>query len=92
MDPLFPLRPLAAHVEHAEAGLLDDELDLDDAGRLDAGPQHVLVARHVVGGAQPPDVREEVLRRVVELKLVPARVDNLCGGGGGDNNEYFECP
>ena len=83
MNPLLALRPLPAHVEHAEPGLLDDELDLDDAGRLHAGPQHVLVARHVVGAAQPADVGEEVLRRVVELETVPARVDSLWG-----NNQH----
>ena len=43
MDPLFPLGPLAADVEHAVRQVADDEGGLGDTGRLHTRSKYVLV-------------------------------------------------
>ena len=52
MDPLFPLRSLASNVEELEVEVLEGEVDLDDAGRLDPRPQDVLLCWLVVLGSE----------------------------------------
>ena len=52
MDPLFPLRSLASNVEQLEVEVLEGEVDLDDAGRLDSRPQDVLLCWLVVLGSE----------------------------------------
>lgn len=81
MNPLLPLRPLAADVKHVKGHLLHLKFDHDNSRRLDTGPEHVLVVGIIFGVAEPVDVREEVFCRVVELKLVPSQEDALDGIG-----------
>ena len=52
MDPLFSLRSLASNVEELEVEVLEGEVDLDDAGRLDPRPQDVLLCWLVVLGSE----------------------------------------
>ena len=52
MDPLFSLRSLASNVEELEVEVLEGEVDLDDAGRLDSRPQDVLLCWLVVLGSE----------------------------------------
>ena len=52
MDPLFSLRSLPSHVEELEVEVLEGEVDLDDAGRLDSRPQDVLLCWLVVLGSE----------------------------------------
>jgi len=73
VDPLLPLRPLTADVEHFEFESLERELRLDDARRLDPGPEHVLLRGHVVGAADPVEGVEIVGGAVVELILARPR-------------------
>jgi hypothetical protein len=67
VDPLLALGALAADIEQLEVEVLEGEVDLDDAGRLDARAQDVLLRRLVVLGAQPVQVVEEIFGGVVEL-------------------------
>ena len=53
VDPLFALAPLTSDVEHLEVEILEGEVGLDDAGRLHASPQHVLLRRNVARRGYP---------------------------------------
>ena len=46
VDPLLPLRPLAASVEHSEQEVLVPEMYLHHTRGLDPGPQNVLEDQH----------------------------------------------
>ena len=74
VQPLAPLRALAAHVDDVEDDAVRLELELDEPGRARSQVDAVLRAGPVAGGREAVDVEEGVLGGVGQLQLRAALV------------------
>lgn len=70
VDPLFPLTPLAAHIEHTVGEGTDMEEGLGDTGGLDPASKDILVGGDVLWGEEAIEGVEEVLGRVIDGTLI----------------------
>ena len=70
MDPLPPLVPLTAHVEHVELDPVHPELGLEDAGGENSTPEDVLLGGVVVRLLDVFDLVEEVFGTVYKLEFI----------------------